>query len=54
MVEQTIYSGCCPRCGGDDEELDAYDGPDGRPTARMRCAECGYEFELEQLWVLCD
>ena len=54
MVDVTIYHECCPVCGGSVKDLDAYDGPDGTPTARIKCVDCGHEFEIEQLWVLIE
>lgn len=53
MVDVTIYGECCPKCNGDVEDLDCWDNSDGAMVAKMRCVECGHEFEIRQIWILC-
>lgn len=50
----TIYGDTCPKCDGDVDEMDACDGPDGRPVAKLRCVDCGHKFDIEQVWILSE
>lgn len=47
MVDVEIYDECCPKC---DEDCECYD--EVNDEAFMRCLKCGYEFEIEKLWIL--
>ena len=52
MVDVTICEDRCPKCGGNVDSTDAWDGPGGRANATLRCGQCAYQFDVEQLWVL--